>query len=64
MEQRAIERAMQRAEKRAAHEARALAVAETARARSRHERRLDQCRTAWREAMITFQAFGYDLEGA
>ena len=62
MQQESIERAIFRAHKRANHEARALALAETPRAARRHERRLSHVRREELEAIRTYQAFGYDLE--
>ncbi len=62
MEQSAIERAIRRAHKRANHEARAIALAQTEKARRRHERRFAFLQREEREALIAFQAFGYDLE--
>ena len=63
MEQHAIERAIRRAHKRAEHEARAIALAQSPKARRRHERRFAMLTRAEREAIVTYQAFGYDLEG-
>jgi hypothetical protein len=57
-----VERAIHRAHKRANHAAQALAKAETARAISRHRRRLGYLRQAEREAITTAIAYGFDLE--
>lgn len=63
MEQSAIERAIRRAHRRANHEARQMALAIGDRARRAHECRLGQLRRQERDALLTYQAFGFDLEG-
>jgi len=62
MQLESVERAIRRAHKRAEHEARQMALAETAKAERRHERRLMQLRRAEREAILTYELFAYDLE--